>query len=69
MGTIEITDERIDKLIANVNNCSGFDYATKNMLLEILYRWKDGDFSQIVEDHNFIWERLGGTVGKAVKPK
>lgn len=34
-------------------------------LREIVVRWQQGDFSQIVDDHNYVWDLLGGTVGRA----
>lgn len=36
-------------------------------LFEILDRWENKDFSQGVEDHNYLWKLLDGTVGKAVR--
>jgi hypothetical protein len=33
--------------------------------IEILERWKTGDFSKCVEDHNYVWGLLDGTVGEA----
>ena len=29
-------------------------------------KWDDLDFSNAVEVHNYVWEKLGGTVGKAI---
>lgn len=34
-------------------------------MLSIAARWRDFDFSTIVQDHNFFWEDKEGTVGKA----
>ena len=30
-----------------------------------LTKWKKGDFSNAVKVHNYVWEMLGGNVGKA----
>ena len=30
-----------------------------------LTKWKKGDFSNAVEVHNYVWEMLDGSVGKA----
>ncbi|WP_044747076.1 DUF6241 domain-containing protein [Bacillus alveayuensis] len=57
-----ITEERIQFLIDVVENG---DYKHKDLYLDILSRWKDGDFSQADQDHNEIWRLQGGTVGKA----
>ena len=32
-----------------------------------LSRWLELDFSNAVEVHNYVWSKLGGTVGKAEK--
>ncbi|MDW8802528.1 DUF6241 domain-containing protein [Clostridium sp. A1-XYC3] len=63
-GEIEPTTEKIDLLIKEV--CSS-NYEDKDKLLQILNRWKSGDFSNCVEEHNFVWKKLGGEVGKASK--
>ncbi|MDQ0162095.1 DUF6241 domain-containing protein [Aeribacillus alveayuensis] len=57
-----ITEERIQFLIDVVKNG---DYKHKELYLDILSRWKNGDFSQADQDHNEIWRLQGGTVGKA----
>ncbi len=36
-------------------------------LFEILDRWENKDFTQGVEDHNYLWKLLDGNVGKAVR--
>jgi hypothetical protein len=61
-GELFITEELVNGLILEVHH-SQFD--DKDRLLEILERWKKGDFRQGVDDHNYVWERLGGTVGRA----
>ena len=37
------------------------DYLYKELL-----KWDDLDFSNAVEVHNYVWEKLGGIVGKAI---
>ena len=37
------------------------DYLYKELL-----KWNDLDFSTSVEIHNYVWEKLGGTVGKSI---
>jgi len=61
-GEIEITTDRCNKLIKEVTN-SG--YPDKVTLLQILSRWKDKDFFSGVDEHNYLWEGLNGTIGKA----
>ncbi len=60
----KITDKRIDYLLQVVK---AYPYVHKQLYLDILSRWKKGDFSHAVEDHNAIWRLEGGNIGKAVK--
>ncbi|GKX29066.1 hypothetical protein SH1V18_15460 [Vallitalea longa] len=61
-GELEITEERVDFLIIEV---LASDYPDKKILLTILYNWKNEDFSNAVDEHNYLWGKLGGNVGKA----
>lgn len=61
-GEIPITKEKVNALIIEISN---FNYNDKDILLVMLYNWKKGDFSNTVGEHNYLWEQLGGTVGKA----
>lgn len=56
-----ITKENIAALITEVENSKYND----EKLLEILNRWKAGDFEQADSDHNYLWDKLGGTTGRA----
>ncbi|MBU3213583.1 DUF6241 domain-containing protein [Clostridium estertheticum] len=61
-GEIEITDGKCDQLI---NDVSKSGYPDKVVLLEFLTRWKNKDFKNGVEEHNYLWDGLNGTIGKA----
>jgi hypothetical protein len=61
-GFIPMTQERIERLIEVVEYNS---YKHKTAYLDILYGWKEGDFSQVDKDHNTIWSFQNGTIGKA----
>lgn len=61
-GEIEITEEKVNKLLTEV---MASDYSDKKQLLAILDNWKNGDFGNAVNEHNYLWDKLGGTVGKA----
>jgi hypothetical protein len=61
-GTIPMTKNTINQVYEVVSNS---DFDVKDDLLEILERWKKGDFSQADHDHNYIWNWQGGTIGKA----
>ena len=61
-GFILMTDEKIDWLLYKIQ-FQGLEH--EDTYREILEEWKQGDFSNVVEHHNTIWELQGGTVGKA----
>lgn len=65
-GKIEITDEYISSLKSFIEK---LDYSDKDYMLEVLTRWENNDFSKAVEEHNYFWKKLGGTVGKATSLK
>ncbi|MBR8644499.1 hypothetical protein KEH51_07690 [[Brevibacterium] frigoritolerans] len=37
----------------------------KGDLLNIVSGWKEGNFDNVAQDHNYFWEYQNGTVGKA----
>ncbi|MGE7935793.1 PRK06770 family protein [Bacillus paramycoides] len=41
------------------------NFEKKEELLAIAERWANGDFSKIVEDHNYFWTTQEGSIGKA----
>jgi preprotein translocase subunit SecF len=62
-GELPMKPEEIQNLKGIVEKVN---YEDREQLLEILNRWETGDFSQADKDHNYVWEKLGGTIGKAV---
>ena len=63
-GAVEITDERIDLMLETVKNS---DFTHRDFYIEALTAWQNGDFSNAVEVHNYIWELKNGTVGRALR--
>lgn len=61
-GKEEITEEKLNKVILEVLKS---DFSDKDNVIEMLHNWKNGDFSNCVREHNYVWGKLGGTVGKA----
>lgn len=61
-GEEEISEEKVNALLLEVRSS---DFDDKERLLTILLRWKEEDFSHGVDDHNYVWDRLGGSVGEA----
>ncbi|WP_163527202.1 DUF6241 domain-containing protein [Halobacillus ihumii] len=60
----EISDQRIEWLLHSLDES---DISNDELYRVILERWQEGDFSQVVEDHNFIWGLEDGIVGKATR--
>jgi hypothetical protein len=61
-GEIAITTNKCNQLITEVTD-SG--YPDKATLLQFLTLWKDNDFANGVNEHNYLWDGLHGTIGKA----
>lgn len=57
-GKDEITQDSIDKALYQLNGRDEY-------LDTELKKWKELDFSNGVEVHNYVWTKLGGTIGKA----
>ncbi|WP_459501046.1 PRK06770 family protein [Bacillus sp. C1] len=64
-GFVEMTQTEIQTTKKAVESSKNFNYKSK--LLAILERWERSDFSQTVEEHNFLWKIQGGDTGKAVR--
>ncbi|MCQ2010665.1 MAG: DUF6241 domain-containing protein [Sporolactobacillus sp.] len=61
-GFILISKNRIDWLNRALDKNK---FTHEKTYRTILTRWKNGDFSKAVQDHNTIWKLQGGTIGKA----
>ena len=57
-GNDEITQDSIDKALYQLNGRDEYLDAE-------LKKWKELDFYNGVEVHNYVWTKLGGTIGKA----
>ncbi|WP_163093098.1 PRK06770 family protein [Bacillus cereus] len=64
-GFVEMTKKEISNVKRDIENSTGFQYKMK--LFSIINRWEKGDFSQTVEEHNFLWGLQGGDTGKATE--
>lgn len=62
-GAIEMTEENINEALTAAKS---LNIRERAWFIDMVERWKAGDFSSIVEDHNMIWEYQGGSIGKAV---
>jgi hypothetical protein len=62
-GEVEITPEYCEELIELIK---GSDYADKETLILFLNNWKKGSFKNGVNEHNYLWSKLDGDIGKAI---
>lgn len=62
-GEKRITAEACNALILEAMSSN---YRYKKKYIEILERWKTKNYKNGVDDHNFLWDYLGGTVGRAI---
>ena len=58
-GREKISKESLNSVIESLKGNDDYLY---NELL----KWKDKDFSKAVEVHNYVWDKLGGNIGKAI---
>ena len=58
-GEEKITLKRLEKVLLKVKDVDDYLYGE-------LSKWKDLNFDNGVEVHNYVWKKLGGNVGKAI---
>lgn len=63
-GEIPVTPFNIDQAIEGIKYIQ--DEGSASYLQNALLKWKEGDFSNAVLVHNFVWEMLDGEIGKAI---
>lgn len=61
---LEMTPENINAVYDFIKE-SDIGFTLKRNLLKISGNWKEGNFDNIVEDHNYLWGAQNGNVGKA----
>jgi len=65
-GRLPMNKKEIQTLEQTVEK---IDYPDREYLLRVLNNWESGDFSNCVTEHNYVWNKLGGTIGEAYKLK
>ncbi|MEM1502109.1 DUF6241 domain-containing protein [Domibacillus sp. 8LH] len=61
-GAVPMTPSTIKEVISIVEK---EDYKEKKPLLDILQKWQAGNFTEVDQDHNYLWTLQDGTEGKA----
>ncbi|MCC3869933.1 DUF6241 domain-containing protein [Terrisporobacter mayombei] len=62
-GVIKITPKNIEIALNSINNIKNKE--AKEYLEKELTKWKNGDFNNAVEVHNYVWHMLDGQIGIA----
>ncbi|MBK5458038.1 DUF6241 domain-containing protein [Peribacillus sp. TH27] len=63
-SNLPMTPENINAVYEFIKD-SDIGFMLRKELLRIAGDWKEGNFDNIVEDHNYFWEAQNGNVGKA----
>lgn len=58
-GTIQVNKSNLDKLKNSEL------YKTDKKIQEYVNQWLEGDFTNSDKFHNYVWNKLGGTIGRA----
>ncbi|WP_018589373.1 DUF6241 domain-containing protein [Terrisporobacter glycolicus] len=62
-GVIKITPKNIEIALNSINNIKNKE--AKEYLEKELTKWKNGNFNNAVEVHNYVWHMLDGQIGIA----
>ena len=62
-GALEITPERIDIMLEQAEAFSDSEHYP--FYIEVLTAWDEGDFSNAVYTHNYVWNANDGDIGEA----
>lgn len=63
-GITDITPKKIQVALDSLENISNKE--AKEYLTKALNKWKNGEFDNAVEVHNYVWHMLDGEIGIAV---
>jgi hypothetical protein len=61
-GAIPMSDHTVSQVLEFLQKSN---FASKEDLIDIAEKWKNGDFQTVDYDHNYFWQWQGGTVGRA----
>lgn len=62
-GSIKLTKKNVKGMLVILDQN---EYKHEDLYREILNEWEENDFSNIIENHNDVWELLGEPDGKAI---
>jgi hypothetical protein len=65
IGEIPINDQSINEAMVIIKNTDLISNEETKVFLNILQEWKDKNYSQGVQAHNYAWRLLHGNMGRA----
>ena len=65
MGEKNINNQIVNEAIKVVSTTAFLSTEEREIILSILQAWKEKDYSNGVEAHNYVWKKLNGNVGRA----
>lgn len=68
-GEVPINEESINEAMLILKDTELISSKEKEVCLNILQRWKEEDYSQGVQAHNYAWKLLHGNIGRAKELK
>lgn len=64
-GEIPINEQSINEAMVIIKDTELISTKEKEVCLNILQKWKEKDYSQGVQAHNYAWKLLHGNIGRA----
>lgn len=68
-GNIPINDKNVNEAMKIFIDTTFLPKEEKEIPLNVLQAWKEGDYSNGVQAHNYVWKKLNGNVGRAKELK
>ena len=64
-GEKTINNQSVNKAMKIVISSEFLTEEEREILLNVLQAWKEKDYSNGVEAHNYVWKKLNGNIGRA----
>lgn len=64
-GLIPINEQSVNQAMLIIKDTTLIPKDEKEVFMNILQAWKEKDYSNGVQDHNYAWNKLKGNMGKA----
>jgi hypothetical protein len=65
IGEIPVNNENISIAMVVVKENNSISEEEREVFMNVLQQWKDGDLANGVQAHNYAWKKLKGDIGRA----